>query len=116
MVKIFRCKHAFHPDCIDPWFENHNKCPLCNEIFIDDLDTNYKKFIRWTQSCGRNITNMSINFGNRMEQMITRIYNSITNCPINCYNYCCCFHIGQRCYNCCCCPRPRVVREDYQQL
>jgi hypothetical protein len=102
MVKIFRCKHAFHPDCIAPWFENHNKCPLCKEAFIDDLDTNYKKFIRWNRSCSRNITNMSINFGNRMERMGTSIRNSVTSCPMRCYNYCC----------------HRVVREDedYQQL
>jgi hypothetical protein len=103
MVKIFRCKHAFHPDCIDPWFENHNKCPLCNEVFIDDLDTNYKKFIRWNQSCSRNTINMSIRFGNRMERMGTNIRNNITSCPISCYNYCCCSSV-------------REENEEYQQL
>jgi len=93
MVKIFRCKHAFHPDCIEPWFENHNKCPLCKEAFIDDLDTNYKKFLRWNRNCGRNITNMSINFGNRMERMGTSIRNRIVSCPMRCYNYCCCYPV-----------------------
>jgi hypothetical protein len=104
MVKIFRCKHAFHPDCIEPWFENHNKCPLCKEAFIDDLDTNYKKFLRWNRNCSRNITNMSINFGNRMERMGTNIRNNITSCPMRCYNYCCC------------CRSVREEDEEYQQL
>jgi 3-dehydroquinate dehydratase len=27
------CNHTFHLTCIDKWFENHNNCPLCNQIF-----------------------------------------------------------------------------------
>lgn len=24
-----KCKHAFHMNCIDKWFESHSTCPLC---------------------------------------------------------------------------------------
>ena len=30
------CFHIFHPICINKWFENHNKCPICNTEFKDE--------------------------------------------------------------------------------
>ncbi|CAJ1972247.1 unnamed protein product [Sphenostylis stenocarpa] len=32
-----KCKHAFHLNCIDKWFESHSTCPLCRNN-IDPLD------------------------------------------------------------------------------
>ncbi|ESW33486.1 hypothetical protein PHAVU_001G073600 [Phaseolus vulgaris] len=32
-----KCKHAFHMNCIDKWFESHATCPLCRNN-IDPLD------------------------------------------------------------------------------
>uniref|UniRef100_A0A5K0VDB2 RING-type domain-containing protein n=1 Tax=Nymphaea colorata TaxID=210225 RepID=A0A5K0VDB2_9MAGN len=23
------CRHRYHKDCIDKWFENHSTCPVC---------------------------------------------------------------------------------------
>lgn len=30
-IKKLRCKHFFHPGCIDRWLGKHNCCPLCKQ-------------------------------------------------------------------------------------
>ncbi|XP_012259068.2 E3 ubiquitin-protein ligase RNF181-like [Athalia rosae] len=45
LIKQMPCKHSFHKECITPWLEKTNSCPLCRyELPTDDEDYEmYKK-------------------------------------------------------------------------
>ncbi len=31
-LKKLKCDHIFHKDCLEPWLNNNNKCPICRAI------------------------------------------------------------------------------------
>jgi hypothetical protein len=34
MVKGLKCKHFFHPECIDPWLKGKDECPVCRQKIV----------------------------------------------------------------------------------
>ncbi|RKO85852.1 hypothetical protein BDK51DRAFT_32101, partial [Blyttiomyces helicus] len=41
-AKQLPCAHAFHKECITPWMELHNTCPICRREYPTD-DPAYEK-------------------------------------------------------------------------
>jgi len=43
LVKL-PCKHYFHGECVKPWLEQRNSCPICRyELPTDDSDYELKR-------------------------------------------------------------------------
>lgn len=57
-IKILKCKHRFHIECIDKWFDISDNCPLCQKKFLNNTGNN------------ENNRNNNINYRSKIYQCI----------------------------------------------
>jgi E3 ubiquitin-protein ligase RNF115/126 len=72
------CEHYFHKDCIMPWLNEHDSCPVCRfELKTDDED-----YENWKKERNQENTNNNDNFHNVNNNISTNMNNNNSN--INC--------------------------------
>ena len=55
------CKHYFHEECLMPWLNQHDSCPICRfELKTDDPDYEKMKIIRNENAIGINNTQSTL--------------------------------------------------------
>ena len=76
------CNHYFHEECLMPWLNQHDSCPICRfELKTDDDDYEKMKLQRngnlMNQNRSNNINNIIVTHDNNIDDIINE--NSNTN-------------------------------------
>lgn len=52
LITILNCRHHFHNNCIDEWYNlGNNSCPLCRAIIIRDEKISYNVYKKCYYFC-----------------------------------------------------------------